>query len=139
VLLSPQIKEISIKLEENDNEVKPTRNTIFVKNHKNTPMTKNCFTTNKLLSKEEKIVAILRDSEDLWEFVGNKPNNEEEIVVVSLDEVYAAYPELQEICEQLELSQCAVWDNIDSEWLIDDYDEEEEYDENEDGEEEAED
>lgn len=99
-------------------------------------MTKNCYTTNKLLSKEEKIVAILRDAEDLWEFVGNKPNNEEEIVVVTLDEVYAAYPELQEICEQLELSQCAVWDNIDGEWLIDEYDEDEEFDDDEDEEEE---
>ncbi len=100
-------------------------------------MNKNCYTTNKLLSKEETIVAILRDAEDLWEFVGNEPNKEEEIVVVSLEEVYANYPELKEICEQLELSQCAVWDNIDEEWLIDDYDEEEEYDDDEEFEEEA--
>jgi type IV secretory pathway VirB4 component len=94
-------------------------------------MLENCYTTNKLLSKEETIVAILRDAEDQWEFVGNEPNKEEEIVVVSLDQVYEAYPELKAICEQLELSQCAVWDNVDNEWLIDDYDEEEEYDEDE--------
>jgi hypothetical protein len=58
-------------------------------------------------------------------------DEKEEIVVVSLDQVYEAYPELKAICEQLELSQCAVWDNVDSEWLIDDYDDEEEYDEDE--------
>jgi len=100
-------------------------------------MLENCYTTNKLLSKEETIVAILRDAEDQWEFVGDKPNNEEEIVVVSLEQIYESYPELKEICEQLELSQCAVWDNIDNEWLIDDYDDEEEYDDDEESEEEG--
>ena len=94
-------------------------------------MLENCYITNKLLSKEETIVAILRDAEDQWEFVGTEPNKEEEIVVVSMDQVYEAYPELKAICEQLELSHCAVWDNVDNEWLIDDYDEEEEYDDDE--------